>query len=263
MPNAMRGQGEARSGAEPQRPEYAAVDRDLHWTRHRVRLLEMGGKGGADDPQREAGERVGDLLAGVWRVRAEPTGHAQADAADGQGDEGLVVDRERARGLPVTQHLPEQLPGLLPQGQGGGGLVSRQRVQFAVGHHCQQRKVRVRRDVGAHQGGELFGRAGTGCDQCLLQPDLDAEREPGTVGTPIEGVQMRVVDDNGNKEPHGETGEIVIRGHNVMKGYWRRPEATDAAIRDGWFHTGDLGRVDQDGYFSIVGRSTVKPPQRG
>jgi acyl-CoA synthetase (AMP-forming)/AMP-acid ligase II len=70
---------------------------------------------------------------------------------------------------------------------------------------------------------------------------------------------MRVVDDNGNEEPHGETGEIVIRGHNVMKGYWRRPEATDAAIRDGWFHTGDLGRVDQDGYFSIVGRSTVKP----
>ncbi|MFD9001572.1 long-chain fatty acid--CoA ligase [Streptomyces sp. NPDC059582] len=82
----------------------------------------------------------------------------------------------------------------------------------------------------------------------------DAPRKPGSIGTPIDGVQMRVVDDSGNEVPPGETGEIVIRGHNVMKGYWRRPEATAEAIRDGWFHTGDLGRVDQDGYFWIVGR---------
>ena len=83
---------------------------------------------------------------------------------------------------------------------------------------------------------------------------LDAERKPGSIGTPIPGVQMRVVDDKGNEVPHGETGEIVIRGPNVMKRYWQRPEATAAAIRDGWFHTGDLGRVDEDGYFWIVGR---------
>jgi len=63
-----------------------------------------------------------------------------------------------------------------------------------------------------------------------------------------------VIDNKGVEVPHGETGEIVIRGHNVMKGYLRRPEATAAAIRDGWFHTGDLGRVDRDGFFWIVGR---------
>lgn len=85
---------------------------------------------------------------------------------------------------------------------------------------------------------------------------LDAPRKPGSIGTPIHGVQMRVVDTSGNEVSQGETGEIVIRGHNVMKGYWQRPEATAAAIRDGWFHTGDLGRVDQDGYFWIVGRET-------
>jgi long-chain acyl-CoA synthetase len=84
---------------------------------------------------------------------------------------------------------------------------------------------------------------------------LGADRKPGSIGTPIQGVQMRVVDDNGNEVPHGATGEIVIRGHNVMKRYWRRPEATAAAIRDGWLHTGDLGRVDQDGYFTLVGRT--------
>jgi long-chain acyl-CoA synthetase len=82
----------------------------------------------------------------------------------------------------------------------------------------------------------------------------DRERKAGSIGTPIEGVEMRVVDENGNEVPRGETGEIAIRGHNVMKGYWRRPEATAAAIRDGWFHTGDIGRVDEDGYFSIVDR---------
>jgi len=79
-------------------------------------------------------------------------------------------------------------------------------------------------------------------------------RKPGSVGTPIRGVQMRIVNDDGDPLPAGEPGEIVIRGHNVMKGYWRRPEATAAAIRDGWFHTGDIGRMDDDGYFHIVDR---------
>jgi long-chain acyl-CoA synthetase len=80
------------------------------------------------------------------------------------------------------------------------------------------------------------------------------ERKPGTIGTPIQGVEMRLVDDDGNPVAPGETGEIAIRGHNVMKGYWHRPEATAAAIKDGWFRTGDIGRVDEDGYFSIVDR---------
>ena len=64
---------------------------------------------------------------------------------------------------------------------------------------------------------------------------------------------MRVVDD-GNEVARGEVGEIVVRGHNVMKGYWQRPAETAAAIPDGWFRSGDLGRVDEDGYFFIVDR---------
>src|SRR5690349_22346117 len=66
----------------------------------------------------------------------------------------------------------------------------------------------------------------------------DRERKPGSIGTPIEGVEMKVVDETGDAVRTGETGEITIRGHNVMKGYWRRPDATAAAIVDGWFHTG-------------------------
>jgi long-chain acyl-CoA synthetase len=82
----------------------------------------------------------------------------------------------------------------------------------------------------------------------------DRERKPGSIGTPIVGVEMRVVDDEGNDVPPGEPGEIVIRGHNVMKGYWNKPEASAEAIRDGWFYTGDIATVDDDGYFFIVDR---------
>jgi long-chain acyl-CoA synthetase len=81
-----------------------------------------------------------------------------------------------------------------------------------------------------------------------------AERKPGSIGTPIRGVEIRLVDDEGNDTPAGEVGEIAIRGENVMKGYWNRPEDTAAAIPDGWFRTGDLARQDEDGYFFIVDR---------
>ena len=80
------------------------------------------------------------------------------------------------------------------------------------------------------------------------------EQKPGSIGTPIRDVQMRVVDGEDHEVPQGEVGEIVIRGPNVMKGYWQRPEATAEAVRDGWFHTGDLARVDSGGYFYIVDR---------
>jgi len=83
----------------------------------------------------------------------------------------------------------------------------------------------------------------------------DRERKPGSIGTPIEGVEMRVVDMNGNEVAQGEAGEIQIRGHNVMKGYWNLPDATAAAISPGgWFASGDIGRVDDDGYYYIVDR---------
>jgi long-chain acyl-CoA synthetase len=81
-------------------------------------------------------------------------------------------------------------------------------------------------------------------------------RKVGSVGTPIEGVQMRVVDLKGAEVARGQAGEIQIRGHNVMKGYWNLPEATEATITpDGWLNTGDVGRVDEDGYFYIVDRT--------
>jgi long-chain acyl-CoA synthetase len=82
----------------------------------------------------------------------------------------------------------------------------------------------------------------------------DRERKPGSIGIPIEGVEMKVVDDDDNEVSQGDVGEIVIRGHNVMKGYWNKPDETGDTLRDGWLHTGDMAKVDEDGYFFIVDR---------
>lgn len=78
--------------------------------------------------------------------------------------------------------------------------------------------------------------------------------KPGSVGLPVWGVEMRIVDDQDNEVAIGEKGELVIRGHNVMKGYYKQPGPTAEAMRGGWFHSGDLATKDADGYFYIVGR---------
>lgn len=83
---------------------------------------------------------------------------------------------------------------------------------------------------------------------------LDKPRKPGSIGVPIWGVEMRAVDGDGKPVPMGERGEIIMRGHNIMKGYYNRPEETAEAFKGGWFHTGDVATVDEDGYFYIVDR---------
>jgi long-chain acyl-CoA synthetase len=83
---------------------------------------------------------------------------------------------------------------------------------------------------------------------------LEFERIPGCVGKAIMGTDVRIVDAEGKPVPVGTEGEIVIRGHNVMKGYYNRPEATAEAIRNGWFHSGDIGRMDEKGNVFIVDR---------
>jgi long-chain acyl-CoA synthetase len=82
----------------------------------------------------------------------------------------------------------------------------------------------------------------------------DRPTKPGSVGTPIRGVEFGLWDEDDKEVADGEIGEIVIRGENVMKGYWNRPEATAEAMRGGWFHSGDLARRDEDGFYFIVDR---------
>ena len=79
-------------------------------------------------------------------------------------------------------------------------------------------------------------------------------RKPGSVGIPIPGVSVKIVDNDDNEVAVNEIGEICVQGRNVMKGYLNQPEATAEAMKGGWFHTGDLGRIDEDGYIYIVDR---------
>jgi fatty-acyl-CoA synthase len=85
-------------------------------------------------------------------------------------------------------------------------------------------------------------------------PPAAVQRKPGSVGAPLFHVDVRVVDHEGRDLPAGAVGELWVRGPHVCKGYWRRPLESAAAIVDGWLHTGDLGRRDDDGHFYVVGR---------
>jgi acyl-CoA synthetase (AMP-forming)/AMP-acid ligase II len=84
---------------------------------------------------------------------------------------------------------------------------------------------------------------------------LDGPRKPGTVGLPLPGQTIRIVDTAGRPVPDGQAGEVVIKGANVMRGYLNRPEETAKTIVDGWLHTGDIGHLDDDGYLVLVDRA--------
>ena len=100
---------------------------------------------------------------------------------------------------------------------------------------------------------EGYGLSETSPVACFGRVDM--ERKPGTIGTPIKDVELRLVDEEGNVLGVGDVGELQIKGPNVMKGYWETPEATEKAIDpDGWFSSGDMATVDEDGYYSIVDR---------
>ena len=98
-----------------------------------------------------------------------------------------------------------------------------------------------------------FGQTETCATVCLLRAE-DAVRKRGSVGTPIPGIEVRIVDDEMRDMKPGEVGEIVYRGPVITPGYWGKPEATAEAFAGGWFHSGDLCRADEDGFIWVVDR---------
>jgi len=99
---------------------------------------------------------------------------------------------------------------------------------------------------------EGYGLSETSPVACFNQ--LYRPSKPGTVGFPVVACEVAIVDDGDRPVPAGTRGEVVIRGHNVMKGYYKRPAETAEALRNGWLHTGDIGVLDADGYLTIVDR---------
>jgi len=100
---------------------------------------------------------------------------------------------------------------------------------------------------------EGYGLSESTCRSTFNPPD--AGRRAGSVGLPV-GNEMKIFDDEDRELSAGEIGEIVLRGSNIMKGYYRNEEATRKAMRSGWFHTGDLGYKDRDGFFYVVDRKS-------
>jgi long-chain acyl-CoA synthetase len=82
---------------------------------------------------------------------------------------------------------------------------------------------------------------------------LDPAPKIGSIGVPMSGVEIKIADDKGNELPRNEIGELIVKGDNVMKGYYKNTTATAAVIKDGWLHTGDLGKMDEDGYIFLTG----------
>ena len=99
---------------------------------------------------------------------------------------------------------------------------------------------------------EGYGLSEGTCASCINP--LEGDRKPGSVGLPLRGHEMEIFDENGKALGPGEVGEICMRGRQVMKGYYKNPEATSETIKDGWLYTGDFGRRDEEGFFYIIGR---------
>lgn len=100
----------------------------------------------------------------------------------------------------------------------------------------------------------IEGDGPTECAPVTCFNPVDGIRKPQSVGLPIPGVEMKIMDENGKELPLNEPGEICVRGPNVMKGYWKQPEETANSFFGEWFRTGDIGTEDEDGYFYIVDR---------
>ncbi len=108
-----------------------------------------------------------------------------------------------------------------------------------------------------HTGLAILERYGMSETLLTLSNPYGGERRPGSVGFPVPGVEVRIVDDAGAEPPPGVAGEIAVRGPSLMSGYYGLPEATASSYRDGWFMTGDAAFRDEDGYVHIVGRRSV------
>jgi malonyl-CoA/methylmalonyl-CoA synthetase len=135
-----------------------------------------------------------------------------------------------------------------------GCALPRMRLMVSGSAALPVQRLERWREISGHVLLERYGMTEIG--MALANP-LHGERRPGFVGAPLPGVEVRLVDETGRPVPPGGTpGEIEVRGHTVFLEYWRRPEATAAAFRDGWFRTGDVA-VLEAGAYRILGRSSV------
>jgi len=166
---------------------------------------------------------------------------------------GAVIDAIEADRCTVIAGVPTMLHALAQLDVGGRDLAAL-RVTVSGGASLPENVMKTFEAKYGIEVLEGYGLSETGSTTSFNRP---SDRKPLSVGKPIWGVQMRIGDTDDQPLPPGpdQIGEILIRGHNVMKGYRNRPEATAAALKGGWLHTGDLGYADSDGFYFIVDRT--------
>jgi long-chain acyl-CoA synthetase len=170
-------------------------------------------------------------------------------------DPGRALEMVAAERVTVFEGLPAMYAALLGTIAGHDQDSGSLRVCISAGAAMPVELLRRFQDKFDCTALEGYGLPETSGPACFNHPA--AVRKVGSIGTPIVGVDMRVVDEHAGEVPTGTPGEIQVRGHNVMKGYWNLPEATVDAFVDGWFSTGDIGRVDEDGHFFIVAQKNI------
>jgi long-chain acyl-CoA synthetase len=158
-----------------------------------------------------------------------------------------VIERDR---VSIFEGVPTMYVALL---QAGGGVADTSSLRLCASGGAAL-PLEVLNGFAETFGARILEGYGLSETSPAASFNFPDRAKPGSIGLPIDGVEMRVVDETGREVATGEVGEIVIRGHNVMRGYWNRPEATAEAIKGGWFYTGDMARQDDDGFFFIVDR---------
>ena len=164
----------------------------------------------------------------------------------------LVADTIAATGATVFMAVPSMYNVLLRLPETADSKLDSLRLCLSGGAAMP---VEILKQFEERYGKLIYeGDGPTECSPVTCVNPIGGRRVIGSVGTVVPDVEMTILDDHANELPHGQIGEICVRGPNVMKGYWQRPEETAEAFFDEWFRTGDLGTEDDDGYFHIVDR---------
>jgi long-chain acyl-CoA synthetase len=161
-----------------------------------------------------------------------------------------IIERD---GVTLFQGVPTMFNGMLQAPNKDSVDVSCLRLCMSGGSAMPEQVMRSFEQQFGCKVLEGYGLSETSPVASFNHPDRP--NKPGSIGTPIKGVEMKLIDDEGAEVPDGEIGEIAIRGHNIMKGYYNREDATREAIDDdGWFKSGDMAKKDEDGFYFIVDR---------
>ena len=163
-------------------------------------------------------------------------------------DADLILDLIESEGVTVFFGVPTMFQMLIDSEKFPTTDFSKVRFMVSGGSPLPQDILEIFKSQKAIRIWEGYGLTEAGPNNFLANGKL------GTVGHPMPHVDVKIVDANGNEVPTGEEGELLLRGPHICAGYWNKPEASDEAFSEGWFKTGDFGRMDADGHFSIVGR---------